>query len=48
MTGTTGTTADNRRHTISELLGLLRSEIEANWSNLWVVGEISNLARPAS
>jgi len=40
--------AENRRHSVSELLGLLRSEIEANWANLWVVGEISNLARPAS
>ena len=39
---------ENRRHTVSELLGLLRSEIESNWANLWVVGEISNLARPAS
>jgi exodeoxyribonuclease VII large subunit len=40
--------AESRRHTVSELLGLLRSEVEANWANIWVVGEISNLAQPAS
>jgi len=39
---------DSRRHTVSELLGLLRNEMESNWANIWVVGEISNLARPAS
>jgi exodeoxyribonuclease VII large subunit len=42
------TPTDSRRHTVSELLGLLRSEVESNWANIWVVGEISNLAQPAS
>jgi len=39
---------ESRRHTVSELLGLLRGRLEADWSSIWVVGEVSNLARPAS
>jgi exodeoxyribonuclease VII large subunit len=39
---------ERRRHTVSELLGLLRGRLEADWSGIWVVGEMSNLARPAS
>ncbi len=48
MPRTVSSPAESRRHTVSELLGLLRSEIETNWANIWVVGEISNLAQPAS
>lgn len=39
---------ESRRHTVSELLGLLRGRLEADWSGIWVVGELSNLARPTS
>jgi len=48
MSRTIPSPADSRRHTVSELLGLLRGELEAGWAGIWVVGEISNLARPAS
>jgi len=40
--------AENQRHSVSELLARLRSQIEAQWANVWVVGEVSNLARPTS
>ena len=39
---------EKRILTVSQLTGLIRGVLEENFEHVWVEGEISNLAMPAS